>query len=383
MGRPRRGGNEEPCCDGSSLKIPCIGCIPPFRLHYVLVLILVFIGVFWYLSGTDSKVIRKLYEKGNQVAAAGGGNSPWKNSLLINLLITVFLIMIGTTILHESGHAAATMCAPGGTVRHIMLNPCCGGHAYVGHQGGELWEAWIAFAGPMWDITIFFIIYFIQVSREDDNMARSWFLQDYLNGWFGLDTVDLDMQSLGNQALELHFWRIALAIIMDLEFVTFCFNMLPIITLDGADFFGSFVRLCSTPLIAAIFIITTSVICLAGLAWLQLISPGLDLYNDWGKIPDPKFQQKRVLVFFLVAYFIIAKLWGLIRPTIQLCSRACGDKLYKYHVFQDHEGKRRAALRESGGYRQRAIVVQPQYPPHGGAGAYGQHGGYHRQMAQV
>lgn len=42
--------DEEPCCDGNSLKIPCFGGIPPFRLHYMLLLILAFICLFKFMG---------------------------------------------------------------------------------------------------------------------------------------------------------------------------------------------------------------------------------------------------------------------------------------------------------------------------------------------
>lgn len=157
--------------------------------------------------------------------------------------------MIGTTILHEGGHATATCCAPAGEIRHIMLNPCCGGHAYAGHQGGEIWEAWVAFAGPMWDIIVAYVVYYVQVSTQKDGKARSAFIAPVLgtvgynvtplmpqlqkmwrhdaNAWFKSGKHFLDDRDV--------FWMVVAAFVMDWQFISFAFNMLPIITLDGAD----------------------------------------------------------------------------------------------------------------------------------------------------
>lgn len=201
-----------------------------------------------------------------------------------------------------------------------MLNPCCGGHAYVGHTGGEIWEAWISFAGPIWDISLAFLYYFILKGVTQDGYATSVFLPGalsfmnvreghFMNRFFqnteitftnaGVPTVmrynafsqtpnmtlTADGWQVGRKTpqptidrgehtatMTKHpyddsnfMWEFILAMLMDWAFISFCFNMLPIITLDVADFFGSWVRLCSTPVVSAVFIIVTSFICIIGL----------------------------------------------------------------------------------------------------------------------
>merc|ERR1712096_266211 len=86
------------------------------------------------------------------------------------------------------------------------------------------------------------------------------------------------------------FWQVVLAFLMDWAIIAFCFNMLPIITLDGADFFGSWVRLCSTPMVSAIFIICTSFICLILLGIFEMLLPLLDILKRWDgfKISEDK-----------------------------------------------------------------------------------------------
>merc|ERR1711964_871211 len=174
------------------------------------------------------------------------------------------------------------------------------------------------------------------------------------------------------------FWTCVAAIVMDWQFISFCFNMLPIITLDGADFWGSWVRLCSTPIISAIFIIITSVVILAWMAWTQLISPGYAIIRTWDEIQtQPKFADPKVYQFLLVGFLILQKLWGLIKPTVQLISRAMNDKLHKYHFTQDNDGKLRAARREAGlpARKQRAV---PRRHPRQQSGHHG-HNRYYQE----
>merc|ERR1711964_25672 len=152
------------------------------------------------------------------------------------------------------------------------------------------------------------------------------------------------------------FWKVLLVFLMEWCFVTFVFNMLPIITLDGADFFGSFVRLCSTPMISAIFIICTSFIGIAMMAIFWLLIPGIKTIDKWDtyKQNGNPFSHPELLMFVAQAVMILAKLISLISPTIKLTCHACKDKLHKYHFTQDHEGRARENARKRGGcdYRQ-------------------------------
>jgi len=287
----------------------------------------------------------------------GGAAHPLLHTSCIYLVMTIFGLMIVCTILHEGGHAFATLCAPQGRVRHIMLNPCCGGHAFVGHAGGELWEAWVAFAGPIWDISTAFLFYFIQVSCEDDGYARSAGLKDCLPmdnvKDLKLDKLIRDNTSVDDGQFTQHFlddnaifWRIALAMLMDLQFVTFCFNMLPIITLDGADFFGSFFRLPTNPMATAIFLIITSLTCILGLLVWWIVLPGINIYNRWDDITaEPKWADDEVKYFLFATMFIGMKMLGFMKPTCKLCGDACGGnkRLAKYHVFQVPKYERQQA----------------------------------------
>jgi len=349
----------------------------------------------------------------------GPGNkglpSLYRHSSVVYAVMLVCLFLILGTILHEGGHATATCCAPSGKVRHIMLNPCCGGHAFVGHTGGELWEAWVSFAGPMWDISLAFLYYFIQTGVNQNGKAQSFLLYNPLSG-VGLNVeethwMDYTLQhsylQAGNQRITYHqaarggglshlqpgaqmemskhaledssfFWQVILTMLMDLCFITFVFNMLPIITLDGADFFGSWVRLCSTPMISAIFIICTSFICLVGMFIWRLLIPGIEIINNWdtykrnadGQEQSP-FAHQKVYMFLVMTIMVLSKLISLISPTIKLTCHACKDKLYKYHFTQDHEGKSRENARKRGGYdymhdNQPEVVIQPHQQPYYG-----------------
>jgi hypothetical protein len=349
MGVPRQQEDHEPCCDGESLKIPCCPPIPPFRFHYFLVLIAIACVVFCYIGPEIPTV-----------STGDGGVSPALHQNSIYLAMTIFAIMITCTILHEGGHAFATLCAPKGRVRHIMLNPCCGGHAFVGHAGGELWEAWVAFAGPIWDISTAMLFYFIMVCAYDH--AYSSFLKDTLP----MEVKELKLEKLvqdgctvvqvdGKPQFKTHFldddevfWRVALAILMDYQFVTFVFNMLPIVTLDGADFFGSFFRLCTNPIATGIFLICTSLICILGLIIWQGILPAINIYDRWDDITaEPKWADDDVKMFLFSAVFILMKMMGFLGPTFRLiCDTCSGNKgLKKYHVFQvpKYEEQQRAA----------------------------------------
>jgi len=177
-----------------------------------------------------------------------------------------------------------------------------------------------------------------------------------LGNYLPMDTEVLDIGQLaqegcivvegpdGKPTFEKHFldddvifWRIALAFLMDYQFVTFVFNMLPIITLDGADFFGSFFRLATTPVATGIFLICTSLTCILGLVVWQLVLPAIGIYNRWDDITvEPKWADDGVKLLLFSAMFIVMKMFGFLSPTFKLCSDTCkgNDGLRKYHVFQ-------------------------------------------------
>merc|ERR1712096_496688 len=173
------------------------------------------------------------------------------------------------------------------------------------------------------------------------------------------------------------FWQMALAILMDFAFISFCFNMLPIITLDGADFFGSWVRLCTTPMVSAIFIICTSFICIGLIAIFQFLLPLLKIIDKWDsyKISEDKnvkgeqspWKHPEVITFLAVSVMILLKVGSLLSPTIKLTCHACKDKLYKYHFTQDHEGKQRDRQRKQGYGCPPNVVIQPNRPHYGRA----------------
>jgi hypothetical protein len=368
MGRHRHRDDEEPCCDGESLKIPCVGAIPPFRLHYMLVMMIVFSACFCYMGPGN-------WANGGSATAARGKKevqlSPVNHPNVLYLAMTIFGFLITATILHESGHAAATLCAPKGRVRHIMLNPCCGGHAFVSHSGGPLWEAWVAFAGPIWDLSIAILVYFIQSMATGH--VYSMYLHEYSNAFDQLELQKLakegnEIRKIGRSGtvgFKKHFlddsgvyWRIALTILLDWEVMAFCFNMLPIVTLDGSDFFGSLVRLCSSPQVSAAFVIVASSTCIFGIAWWRVISPGWDIYNKWDSIPDdPKWKNSEVWTFSLISVFVLLKLGQLMTPLISLVVDATKNRLYKYHVFQDREGRKEALLDKRLRHRARRRVI--------------------------
>merc|ERR1711964_900117 len=264
-----------------------------------------------------------------------------------------------------------------------------------------------------WDISLAFLYYFIQTgmngkaespilfnalsgiglnveeSHWQDYMLRNSNLQagnvtityyQASRGYPGLQPgVQMEMTK---NALEesSFFWQVVLGFLMDWCFVTFVFNTLPIITLDGADFFGSWVRLCSTPMISAIFIICTSFICLVGMFIWRLLIPGIEIINNWdtykrnadGQEQSP-FAHQKVYMFLVMTIMVLSKLISLISPTIKLTCHACKDKLYKYHFTQDHEGKSRENARKRGGYdymddydNQPEVVIQPHQQPYYG-----------------
>jgi len=168
----------------------------------------------------------------------------------------------------------------------------------------------------------------------------------------GLDLVQLAQDGCkvienpdGSLSFEKHFldddvvfWRIALAFLMDYQFITFVFNMLPIITLDGADFFGSFFRLgTGSPVATGWFLICTSLTCILGLVAWQLVIPALDVYNKWDDIKtEPKWADDQVKLLLFSAMFIALKMFGFLKPTCTLCQDTCkgNQGLKKYHVFQ-------------------------------------------------
>jgi len=277
-------------------------------------------------------------------------------------------------------------------------------------------------------ISLAFLYYFIQTGVEQDGKARSVFLHSALDG-IGFNTEEshfFDQMKAGSMlnvtvsgkvhemsyktletrfqtggfkayptkyeltthALEHEgsgtimsgsalFWRMALAILMDFAFISFCFNMLPIITLDGADFFGSWVRLCTTPMVSAIFIICTSFICIGLIAIFQFLLPLLKIIDKWDsyKISEDKnvkgeqspWKHPEVITFLAVSVMILLKVGSLLSPTIKLTCHACKDKLYKYHFTQDHEGKQRDRQRKQGYGCPPNVVIQPNRPHYGRA----------------
>lgn len=161
-------------------------------------------------------------------------------------------------------------------------------------------------------------------------------------------------------------WDFILAMLMDWAFISFCFNMLPIITLDGADFFGSWVRLCSTPVVSAVFIIVTSFICIIGLLIWQFVCPLVNIIDKWDTYKAEQeankqsvWMHKQVMSFALVSLMILMKLGHLISPTIKLICNTCKDKLYKYHFTQDHEGKARNSSMKRAYGHQPNVVIHP------------------------
>jgi len=316
--------------------------------------------------------------------------------------------------------------------------------AYVGHTGGEIWEAWVSFAGPIWDISLAFLYFFILTGMTKDGHATSVFLPralsfmgvregHFMNRFFQNTEITYSragVSSVYNYKVQYNaftqtpnmiespagwrtggpvakpeiplalsggapstpltatmskhpyddsnfMWEFILAMLMDWAFISFCFNMLPIITLDGADFFGSWVRLCSTPVISAVFIIVTSFICIGGLLIWQFVCPLVNIIDKWDTFKTEQeakqqsvWMHQQVMTFAMVSLMILMKLGHLISPTIKLICNTCKDKLYKYHFTQDHEGKaRQKSMRNAyqGGH-QPNVVIHPQqggYPQGG------------------